>query len=439
VLHLFLLLLGTEMVRSRWRIVFTLGCVWFLLGMFILVDALDDDTLIPIRGLAGLLLLEGFLTLASAAGSTGAARRLRVVKGAGLVVVGALAVTNSAGGNIALALIIGVAFAADGVLKITAARLIRFRGWRTVQGLGLLSLVLSVFTLQPWPTWYVGTIGANIGVALALTGCGAMQIASRLRKMEPNSPVSELFGAAARHRPVPERATRGQAQGELIVHVWTPKGGVEGGEDGRPVPHHRPVIGRYIATLDADGVISTGHTAIEVAPDLYISHYPAEEIERSAIDFRQSLRGTADNDRTGWFQPSYTEEAAGWCPSTVQVHFDDFNAEALREFWENYRKDATYNLTARNCSTVVVAALDAALEGSLAKEQRLRSYWPEVVRAALSPELWVAAVLRKRAETMAWTPGLALDYAWALNAVLKPQAVGWATVARRALQRAKRA
>jgi hypothetical protein len=51
----------------------------------------------------------------------------------------------------------------------------------------------------------------------------------------------------------------------------------------------------------------------------------------------------------------------------------------------------------------------------------------------VTPELWVAAQVRKRAVTMAWTPGLTLDYARALSMVADPRPYGWLKVARMAL------
>jgi hypothetical protein len=45
----------------------------------------------------------------------------------------------------------------------------------------------------------------------------------------------------------------------------------------------------------------------------------------------------------------------------------------------------------------------------------------------------VAAQIRKRAVTMAWTPGLTLDYARALSMVADPRPYGWLKVARMAV------
>jgi hypothetical protein len=182
-------------------------------------------------------------------------------------------------------------------------------------------------------------------------------------------------------------------------------------------PVHRPIVDRYIAAVDANGVISTGHAALEVRPDLYISHYPAIEIDHSPDAFLHVLRATKDNDVEGTFQPSYEHESARWCEATVNVEFERYDPARLRAFWDRYRRDATYNLTNRNCSSTVVHSLETALEGILAGRSLGRNYF---IRALCSPELMAAAQVRRRAETMAWTPGLALDYARALTGVLKP-------------------
>ena len=52
----------------------------------------------------------------------------------------------------------------------------------------------------------------------------------------------------------------------------------------------------------------------------------------------------------------------------------------------------------------------------------------------VNPELWVAAMLRARAKSVTWTPGLVLDYARALGVIVEPQRSPW----RRRLQLALR-
>jgi hypothetical protein len=201
---------------------------------------------------------------------------------------------------------------------------------------------------------------------------------------------------------------------------------------------HRPIVDRYIAAVDAKGVISTGHAALQVRPDLYISHYPAVEISHSPDAFLHLLRATNDNDVEGTFQPSFGYESGQWCDSTVNVEFERYDSERLRAFWERYRQDTTYNLTNRNCSSTVIHSLETAIEGILAGRGLGRNYF---MRALFSPELMAAAQVRRRAETMAWTPGLALDYARALTGVLNPPHLTRATIVhlRRLLPRRRRA
>ncbi len=51
----------------------------------------------------------------------------------------------------------------------------------------------------------------------------------------------------------------------------------------------------------------------------------------------------------------------------------------------------------------------------------------------------MAAQVRKRAATMAWTPGLTLDYARALSMLADPRSSGWVKMARLAVRRMVRA
>ncbi|MGC8200790.1 DUF308 domain-containing protein, partial [Salmonella enterica] len=69
------------------------------------------------------------------------------------------------------------------------------------------------------------------------------------------------LGAGA---PAPAKPPSG-AQPPLTVHVWTPAGSAKG------PARRQPLIDRYIAAVDNQGVISTGHAALEILPELYIS------------------------------------------------------------------------------------------------------------------------------------------------------------------------
>jgi len=63
-----------------------------------------------------------------------------------------------------------------------------------------------------------------------------------------------------------------------------------------------------------------------------------------------------------------------------------------------------------------------------------RAGWRVLIRLLLTPELWVASQIRKRAMTMAWTPGLTLDYARAMSMLADPRPFGWWKMSQQALR-----
>ena len=63
-----------------------------------------------------------------------------------------------------------------------------------------------------------------------------------------------------------------------------------------------------------------------VAPDIYISHYPALDLDHSPEEFARLFRATPDNNVKGHFQPSYAFESADWCPADARVDFHTYDA-----------------------------------------------------------------------------------------------------------------
>jgi hypothetical protein len=271
-----------------------------------------------------------------------------------------------------------------------------------------------------------------IGVALLLSGWTILRIGLRLRQLKNDTPVVNLpvfehrgwHGLGSALPPARPTAPARHAT-PLTVHVWTPVGSAAS-----PRSAHRLLIDRYIAAIDGKGMISTGHAALELPPDIYISHYPALDLDHSPDEFARLFRATPDNNVKGHFQPSYAFESAEWCPADAGVDFHTYDAVRLRAHWDTYRVDDTYNLTNRNCSVTVAVALEAALEGTLGTDAGWGRFW----RLLANPDLWVAAMLRARAESGTWTPGLVLDYARSLHALVEPQQNPW----RRRLQVALR-
>jgi len=399
-IRLALLLLGPERIQRQWRSVAVFGVLWGLLGIAACTDGLEGVTYFPVRAFAAFIFIDGVLALLLAASARGRQQGLRIVRGISLVVVSVLILDTRGAGAVVLAFLFGLVFMLDGGLRIATMLVVRFRGWPFAFVGAVGEIVLGIVVLQPWPTWYAGTVPFCVGIGMILSAWSVLRLALQVRKTH-RSDLLRTTGLAA-----------GGERRSLVVHVWTPTGTSK-----NPVP--RPIIDRYIGAVDRNGVVSTGHAALEMQPDVYISHYPAVEIDRSPANFRNVLRATAENDVPGRFLASYEREAAGWCPATASVVFRLYDPSSVRAYWADYRADTTYNLTSRNCSGAVAGALEAALIGALGQR---RHPWLVFMRIALSSEFWVACQLRRRAVSMAWTPGLVLDYARALQRIVHPRA-----------------
>jgi len=390
---LWLLLVGRAAVRRHWHLILATGLVWSLLGLTVMIDSLDGALHVPERWFGLILLAEGAGSLAVGASALGAARRLRLLKGGLLTIMAVLILVATRHSTFLLAMIFGIAFTVDGVIRITVAGLLKFSGWRISVALGALSVAFGLFHLQPWPTWYAGTVGYCIGMFLILTGANLALVGLRTRRLQAAPGLEAPAGSDS-----------------LTVHVWTPTGQAT-------TPARQRLIRRYVASVDKAGRYSTGHAALEQGGDLYISHYPAVEIDRSPDNLRSSLRAGHENDVPGRFLPSHAYEAADWCEATVAVTLNGIDAARLRDFWAAYRQDTTYNFISRNCSTTVARALDVAVEGAFSRGGHP---WRTLALALTTPEFWAAAFLRGGARSMTWTPGLVLDYTRALSALVDP-------------------
>jgi uncharacterized membrane protein HdeD (DUF308 family) len=443
---LILILLGTDFLRNRWRSLMVAGALLSLLGVGVLIDALDGALGFPISWVGWLLLAEGLATLSVAWSGVGGQRRLRYAKGITFVVASVLILEGSHHGHFILSVLIGAVFLSDGLLQAASALVVRYRRWRTALGFAIFEIALAIFMFQPYPTHYVGTVPYCIGALCIFAGWNLILIALRVRKLTRNPALSGEADAATAGLENAHDASALPAfdkhewdgppaddEPALTVHVWTPVG------SSKQEVQRRLLVDRYIAAVDRNGVISTGHAALESPGGVYVSLYPAIEIDRFPDDFARLLRATRANDVPGTFQPSYAIESKAWCPSTVRVRIRNYDPLRLERFWRIYKEDATYNLTHRNCSSSVSRALEAALEGAAGRLYGARAGWGALFRMIVTPELWVAAQIRKRAVTMAWTPGLTLDYARALSMVADPRPYAWHKVARLAIATMRRA
>lgn len=421
-LKLCFLLIGAPSFRARWYVIAILGGVFVTLATLLAIDASDGVTLVTREALGFVFIVNGLAALLVLLGRMrGAARSLLFLKAAGLMLLGVLIIQPPVSTEWALALLFGLAFALDGIGRIATGLVVRFSGWRTMALIGALEIAVAGLIITEWPLPHNRNIPFCIALLLALSGWLLLRIGFMFRTLESEAAILALpiFGGRGWYDNAPVMIDAGDEpapEQPMIVHVWTPVGSAY-------APERRLLVDRYVAAVDGHGVISTGHAALEMPPDLYISHYPAMEVERSSSDFIASLRATGENDLKGRFQPSYAYESDWWCPADQNVEFRNYSPRRLRVFWAGYKQDDTYNLTNRNCSVVVAQALDAALEGSLAS----RFPWLRLLRLLANPDIWVAAMIRTRANSATWTPGLVLDYARTLARIVEQGDVAWST------------
>lgn len=421
-LKLCFLLIGAPSFRARWYVIAILGGVFVTLATLLAIDASDGVTFVTREALGLIFIVNGLAALLVLLGRMrGAARSLLFLKAAALMLLGVLIIQPPVSTEWALALLFGLAFALDGIGRIATGLVVRFSGWRTMALIGTLEIAVAVLIITEWPLPHNRNIPFCIALLLALSGWLLLRIGFMFRTLESEAAILALpiFGGRGWYDNAPVMIDAGDEPAPdqpMIVHVWTPVGSAY-------APERRLLVDRYVAAVDGHGVISTGHAALEMPPDLYISHYPAMEVERSSSDFIASLRATGENDLKGRFQPSYAYESDWWCPADQNVEFRTYSPRRLRVFWAGYKQDDTYNLTNRNCSVVVAQALDAALEGALAS----RFPWLRLLSLLSNPDIWVAAMIRTRAHSATWTPGLVLDYARTLARIVEQGDVAWST------------
>lgn len=300
--------------------------VWIVVGLAIFVDGLNGAWDFPMRFFGFLLLLEALVSLAAAAGGIAIYPWIRYARGIAMLVIALLIILPWADRRFR---------PGDPVRPVLRrrrpvpdhGRLGRaLPGWRASLGGGIVQLLIAIFFIEPWPTWYAGTVPYATGVALLLSGWSVLWLGMRLRTLPEHTSLGMLFarGHYLGSRELAERAAeRGRPSGEVLtVHVWTTRGTAID-------PVDRPLVDRHIAAVDKKGVISTGHSALEILPDIYISHYPKDEIDHSPTEFTAMLRATDENDVRGRFPPSYAIESQEWGQSTEKFHFYYFDGERV--------------------------------------------------------------------------------------------------------------
>ena len=421
-IRLILLLLGPKPLREHHWVFFLLAIASLILGIIFIADLFHDFITVFVDILGVLLFLEGGrrLLFLAAAGFPNAT--IPVLKSLLFVALGLLTFdTTELDDNIVSAIVIGSLLTVDGIFRIVAAYMIRSERWRLALAIAAGELVLATLIWTPWPVPYRHSVPLCIGIVLVLTAWSLFRLALQLRRLPPGASVTTLpfFAGPNWHgrgiiNPSLNAAGNYENSSPLLVHVWTPVGGaVE--------PQHRPIVDRYIAAIDKGGTISTGHAALSLPPDTYVSLCPADEMNYAPDDFRKRLRASTDNNVRGRFRPSFEEECNAWQRPDREVNFSRYNETALKAFLAEYRQQEIYNLTSRNCSSTVALSLDAAVEGVLGHYRP----WRTLLLLLIDPAMWLAALWRTKAEAMTWTPGLVLDYATALKNVVEQRRYAW--------------
>ncbi len=411
--HLALLLIGANALRPHWRVLTLLGLSCISLGAVLAIDVWNGVDVFTVDVLGVVLFVYGLCGFIAAI-TIGARKSGPALIRSGVFMVGGAVVYDTPFDHDLTAMaVFGTAFLVDGLIRILTAAFVRFPRWRWAIAGASLEVGLAVVIYAGWPVAHTLAAPFTLGVALAMTGWAMIRMAVQLRDLPDGASVTALpfFSARNWHArdtqlSLEDLSDTWNSQQPLTVCIWTPVRSVADAQ-------RALVVDRYVAAVDRKGVISTGHSALEVRPDLYVSHYPGIEVDHSTRDFSRILRASDENDIPGRFLPSHAEEVADWCPPDRKIQFHRFNEPALRRFWAHYSTDTTYNLTRRNCSSTVAMSLDAAMEGVLGEGRPVRC----LMRLFLDPNMYLLALLRGRAESMTWTPGLMLDYATRLELV----------------------
>lgn len=421
-IRLVFLLLGAQALKPMWWILSTAGGIWILFGFGILYDLGDGRLSVVLDTLAIFLIIEGVVEITAACARGARNHWIDILRGMAFLFAAFVVFDVPWDNNIAASILFGLAFLTDGLFRMASAFVVHSKRWRVGITAGLIEVCLAVMILASKPLPHRLTVPFCFALLLLTSGYALLRMAVQLRALPDGASVTTLPLYMARNWQGGDCQStlieRGQNKfdnnGILNVYVWTAIGSVTD-------PERRILIDRYVAAVDKRGVISTGHSALEMPPDLYISHYPLDDIDHRPDDFRALLNAGHQNDVAGRFNESLAAEAAAWCMPDQIITFSRFNPEALGMFWNAYSQDRTYNLTARNCSTTVIQALDAALEGSSFTGRPLRDF----LRIVSDPHFWMMRIIRGRAEAMTWTPGMVLDYTRLLFQVVEHSNRRW--------------
>jgi uncharacterized membrane protein HdeD (DUF308 family) len=442
IIRLILLLLGTSSFKFEWKWLALIGAATAAFGAFMAIEACDGQSIFIIDSLGWILFVIGVVELFHfmiAQWDSSAPARLG--RAAVFTLLGLIAIFDPDDAACWDAVIIGIIFSGLGIFRIFFSLLGRYPHWRVVLSHGVFNLLLGCLFFWQWEEHEHWLIPLFFGCALTLTGLFTLSTAWNLRNSclfieEAGDDIGALdyfirYHVGLRYRPIFEslpaltkvvhelkefmRDELNQAKG-LFVHIWTPVGSAD-----NPVPSKSaiPLVSRYVMVQDEKGAVSIGHAAMEMKPDLYISHYNREsydQVMRGEAEIPENvslIESAKAKNVDGTFFESYSKEVENWKNPNETLNLSRFNEKYLRLFWRYYSKDSTYNLAQKNCSVTVIMALDAAVMGSLRGPKMVLMFF----KLLFDKDMWLASFIRKRAEDMVWSPGLVRDYVATLQKV----------------------
>ena len=421
-MNLAMLLLGPgNLHRSRWYLTF-LGILLSAVGFFIVIDASDTVTLISLEAFGWVMVVMGLAKLAiSILAGGGGLPSIFGFQGLVFVILGIAIADFPQQSENAVPWLFGLALLLNGLYQTLSALILRYPNWGWFLASGIGHLVFGGLLFFDWKQAVSWVVPLFLGGGLILIGLTTLRTALRLgRYLRGKDKVgAEMaihyfldFHVAGRFReryltsdPVAPIEV-GQEHGDLLVHIWTPS------TVANVKPAHN-LINSYVAARNSEGKFTVGHSALEMSPELYISHCDGDPTAfENSDEVWLTLRS---KDVAGEFLPSFEEELKTYVPPSATIRFRNFSADQLRTFWALYREVTDYNFTNRNCSVAVALALEAALMGSLDTGRRFRTF----LYLLMNKDLWVAHFIRWKAREMVWTPGMMLDYVVALQRVVE--------------------
>ena len=421
-MNLAMLLLGPgNLHRSRWYLTF-LGILLSVAGFFIVIDASDTVTLISLEAFGWVMVVMGLAKLAiSILAGGGGLPSVFGFQGLVFVILGIAIADFPQQSENAVPWLFGLALLLNGLYQTLSALILRYPNWGWFLASGIGHLIFGGLLFFDWKQAVSWVVPLFLGGGLILIGLTTLRTALRLGrylrgkdKVDAEMAIHYFldFHVAGRFR---ERyltsdlvapSEVGQEHGDLLVHIWTPS------TVANVKPAHN-LINSYVAARNSEGKFTVGHSALQMSPELYISHCDGDPTAfENSDEVWLTLRS---KDVAGEFLPSFEEELKTYVPPSATIRFRNFSADQLRTFWALYREVTDYNFTNRNCSVAVALALEAALMGSLDTGRRFRTF----LYLLTNKDLWVAHFIRWKAREMVWTPGMMLDYVVALQRVVE--------------------